>query len=209
MQDNTAKKHKYVSRYVSRFSTESLWQETHPKNRYLYIGINCTRFRPHLVAENRPQKFRQNSRVGVFTSKKIFRDTRKCFLPTMLRVPVMKQLRTPAEVCQYLRISRTVLYRMEKDGELLPFRFRGKVFYEQADIDAYLDSKKVSYRTLPSLGESQTAKAKQAGSAITNGVIANMPISPRSNRSGYFATPVFGTAVAEIDRNFQQGGSNQ
>lgn len=120
----------------------------------------------------------------------------------------MKQLRTPAEVCEYLRISRTVLYRMEKDRELLPYRFRGKVFYEQADVDAYLDSKKVSYRTLPSLGENSKDQAKQTGSAITNGVIANTPIAPRSNRAEYFAKPAFGTAVAEIDKNFQQGGSN-
>ena len=93
---------------------------------------------------------------------------------------------------------------MEKDGELLPYRFRGKVFYDQADIDAYLDSKKAAYRTLPGVGEKYTDKAK----AVTNGVIANTPISPRSSRAEYFAKPAFGTAVVEIDRNFQQGGSN-
>ena len=107
-----------------------------------------------------------------------------------------------------MRISRTVLYRMEKDGELLPYKFRGKVFYEQADIDAFLDSKKVTYRTLPGLGENYKDQAKKNTSAITNGVIANTPIAPRSNRAEYFAKPAFGTAVAEIDRNYREGGSN-
>lgn len=31
---------------------------------------------------------------------------------------------------------------MEKDKQLLPYRFRGKVFYNQADVDASLDAHK-------------------------------------------------------------------
>ena len=201
------KKHKYVSRYVSRFSTDCYQHQDTPENSYLYICIYCARFRSNSAAENRLQQFWQKLLLGVFSSKKIFRDTPPIFLTASFSVFVMKNLRTPAEVCEYLRISRTVLYRMEKDGELLPYRFRGKVFYEQADVDAYLDSKKVSYRTLPGLKDNVVSSGNNP-SAIKNGVIVNTPISPRSSRAEYFAQPTFGTAVAEIDRNYQEGGSN-
>ena len=161
-------KNDYVSRYVSKFPTDL----TTPQITQGKIGLRGIY----------PQKIQVKNCLNIFS------DTRKCFYTTSLMVPAMRNLRTPTEACEYLRVSRTVLYRMEKDGELIPFRYRGKVFYDQKDLDGFLDAHRVEspFRQLSPMEP----------------IKHSTPIAKRSKRHDYFANPTFGTAVAEIDIDY-------
>lgn len=206
-----------VSSYVSRYFTEMPTSDFDRKS--IPIASRHKKLRTRV-------KFSAASAKNFFETNFLFLpDTPPRFLTTSHNVFVMKNLKTPDEVCEYLRISRTLLWRLEKDGELLPYRFRGKVFFEQDDVDGFLDSKKVAVRTMPNPGNThpgpkanrtETDLRKNSGNQspgtkprqqkpATNGVLAPTPISQRSNRAGYFAPVAFGTAVAEIDNRYQQG----
>ena len=154
MSNQTYKKHQNVSRDVSRHVSRNF-------GGYLPQILTSDFDRRLITAASRNETSPLQGRIGVNLSNNFFEtnflflpDTPPRFLTTGHNVFVMKNLKTPDEVCEYLRISRTLLWRMEKDRELLPYRFRGKVFYEQADLDAFLDSKKVTLRTLPNFADS-------------------------------------------------------
>ena len=158
----------YASRYVSKFPADL----TAPPITQGKVGLGGFH----------PQKNQVKNCLNIFP------DTRKSFHTTALMVPAMRNLRTPSEACEYLRLSRTVLYRMEKDGELIPIRYRGKVFYDQKDLDRFLDAHRVEnpFRQLSPMGP----------------IKHSTPIAKRSKRHDYFANPTFGTAVAEIDGDY-------
>ena len=51
-----------------------------------------------------------------------------------------EEWRTPAEVTQILRISRTKLWRITSKGEIASYKVGGSRRYRLADIEAYLAS---------------------------------------------------------------------
>ena len=146
-----------VSSYVSRYFTEMPTGDFDRKS--IQIASRHKKLRTRV-------KFSAASAKNFFETNFLFLpDTPPRFLTTGHNVFVMKNLKTPDEVCEYLRISRTLLWRMENDRELLPYRFRGKVFYEQADVDAFLDSKKVTLRTLPNFADSHLGTETRSDNA--------------------------------------------
>jgi hypothetical protein len=162
-------KNHYVSRYVSKFAIDLIT----PRNTQDKIGLRAIH----------PQKIQVKNCLNIFS------DTRKSFYTTALMVPSMRNLRTPSEACEYLRVSITVLYRMEKDGELIPFRYRGKVFYDQKDLDGFLDAHQATKTPFGQISSAEIPKQ-------------STPIAKRSKRHDYFLNPTFGTAVAEIDGDY-------
>jgi len=50
-----------------------------------------------------------------------------------------KQLLSTLEVCEYLSISRTTLYKLIKQGQLRSYFIAKAWKFRQDDLDAYLD----------------------------------------------------------------------
>lgn len=48
------------------------------------------------------------------------------------------RLLTPEEAAIVLRVSRTTVYAMVRDGELRPFRMRGRTFLHRDELDSFL-----------------------------------------------------------------------
>jgi excisionase family DNA binding protein len=53
-----------------------------------------------------------------------------------------KRLYDVKETCSYLGISRTTLYRMMKDAEILPITIYGKLLFDKNDLDAFIENAK-------------------------------------------------------------------
>jgi len=54
---------------------------------------------------------------------------------------------TPREVCQDLQVSRQTLWRLAREGTLVPVRIRGLQRYRRCDVEIYLAS--LSVHTKP------------------------------------------------------------
>jgi excisionase family DNA binding protein len=52
--------------------------------------------------------------------------------------PTREKLLTLSEAAAAMRISRTTLYRIIRDGDLAPCRIRGKVLIRMSDVDRVL-----------------------------------------------------------------------
>lgn len=50
-----------------------------------------------------------------------------------------RNLQTGKEAAGYLRISRAMLWRLRRAGEIPFYRIGGKVLYSISDLDAFLD----------------------------------------------------------------------
>ncbi len=46
------------------------------------------------------------------------------------------------ETCSYLGISRTTLYRLMKDGELVAMTIYGKLLFDKNDLDGFIEKAK-------------------------------------------------------------------
>jgi len=46
------------------------------------------------------------------------------------------------QTCSYLGISRTTLYRLMKDGELVAMTIYGKLLFDKNDLDGFIEKAK-------------------------------------------------------------------
>jgi excisionase family DNA binding protein len=53
-----------------------------------------------------------------------------------------KEILTPKEVMELLDISRSTLQRLKKKGELLSYKFSGKIYFKRSEILAAVEAGK-------------------------------------------------------------------
>jgi excisionase family DNA binding protein len=61
----------------------------------------------------------------------------------------MKEILTKKEVCDYLRISESVLNKLMKSGELPFIKFERRVVFRRSDIEKFLEEKAALSRVPP------------------------------------------------------------
>lgn len=54
-----------------------------------------------------------------------------------------KELLSQADLLEYLQIGRTTLFKLLKNNEIPHIRLGRKILYRKADIDAWLETKRI------------------------------------------------------------------
>ena len=71
----------------------------------------------------------------------VVRDTMTALLGEMQKPKKDDDTMTAAEAVEYLRISKTYLWQLEKKKKLVPFRIGRRVFYHRSDVEGLRQNK--------------------------------------------------------------------